>query len=69
MSVIGRLDDQVNAVLIAPLDKGGRRKAEAREEARDEQETASHPNFQTRDEATGSQNKREPDEELPVWLL
>lgn len=69
MSVIGRLDDQVNAVLIAPLDKDARRKTEARREAQDEQATVSHHNHQTPDEALSSQNERAGKDELPIWLL
>lgn len=73
MSVIGRLDEQVDAVLIRPLKKRGER----------QEETATAPEALTHDRPepsapgqrqvpSGDENSRhqrpEPDE-LPVWLL
>jgi hypothetical protein len=69
MPVIGRLDDQVDAVLIAPLDRNCTRTAEAREQSPNEQAAPSNPGLQTPEEADSSQNTRARQEELPVWLL
>ncbi|MDQ1560358.1 MAG: hypothetical protein QOD32_3418 [Pyrinomonadaceae bacterium] len=64
MSVIGRLDDQVEAVLINPL-KGRR--------APDDEEREPHaphaPVSEERDSAGSVPNKREAEPALPVWLL
>jgi hypothetical protein len=62
MSVIGRLDEQVEAVLISPLGK-----------KRDAQEPAPPPATEEsntpRDEESSAQETRTRAEELPVWLL
>jgi DNA-binding protein H-NS len=70
MSVIGRLDEQVDAVLIAPLDKNSRRTTDSR------QQTATPPTApppraaDTTEETLNSQNNNQaPRAELPVWLL
>ena len=63
MSVIGRLDDQVEAVLINPL----RRERSPDEEARKPPETHA-PATEERD-AESPPETREADAELPVWLL
>lgn len=69
MPVIGRLDEQVNAVLIKPL----ARKDEPDRDARVEQE---HENIarpqtatQTASENDFSDETKAEREELPVWLL
>jgi hypothetical protein len=68
MSVIGRLDKQVEEVLISPLDTD-RQRASAKHDAQpDDQPQASEPTG----EASGThQNIRgqHEKEELPVWLL
>lgn len=64
MSVIGRLDDQVEAVLINPLK--GRRAPD--EEEREQPETPA-PLSEERDGADSVPNKREAESALPVWLL
>lgn len=69
MPVIGRLDNQVDAVLIAPLDRNRQRTTEAREQQTGEQTTRPDPGLQTPQPADGSQNTRTHREELPVWLL
>jgi hypothetical protein len=69
MSVIGRLDDQVNRVLIAPLDKNRQSKTDEREAALDEQAAAPHAVQPTPEENESSHKERAAPEELPVWLL
>ncbi|MDQ1610998.1 MAG: hypothetical protein QOG00_929 [Pyrinomonadaceae bacterium] len=64
MSVIGRLDDQVEAVLINPL-KG--RRAPGDEER--EPPAPPAPASEERDSADSVPNKREAEAALPVWLL
>ena len=64
MSVIGRLDEQVEAVLINPL---GRRERAPDEEAREEPQPPA-PATVERDEETPP-GSRERDAALPVWLL
>ncbi|MDX6271112.1 MAG: hypothetical protein QOD28_2335 [Acidobacteriota bacterium] len=61
MSVIGRLDDQVEAVLINPL-KGRRAPG-------DEEREPPVPASEERDSADSVPNKREAEPALPVWLL
>ena len=76
MSVIGRLDDQVNAVLIAPLAEKERRDSEAGElaERKGARATASE-NAITSVQATHpttpapATDKGQVQEALPVWLL
>ncbi|HEX7998210.1 MAG TPA: hypothetical protein VF528_07460 [Pyrinomonadaceae bacterium] len=69
MSVIGRLDDQVDRVLIAPLNKNRQRETDDREPALDEHSASSRPARQIRQENEGSQDEQPAPEELPVWLL
>jgi hypothetical protein len=69
MPVIGKLDNQVDAVLIAPLDRNRPRTTEAREQTSTEHTAPSGPGIQTPEDADGSQNTRARREELPVWLL
>lgn len=66
MSVIGRLDDQVEAVLINPLK---RRERDDAEEARDAPSPpAPTPSNEERD-AGSSPETRDAGDALPVWLL
>lgn len=66
MGVIGRLDDQVNEIIIKPV--GARREAE---ESRSPQEApAPQPQPAPEEEAAGSVEKERAEaSELPVWLL
>jgi hypothetical protein len=65
MPVIGRLDDQVEAILINPH---GRRR---REPGEDERERPPLPPAATeeRGDADSTSEKRETRSTLPVWLL
>lgn len=77
MSVIGRLDEQVDAVLIAPLKKGGGQKSGTTPQERDSKgndiaESSSQTSTPT--EAVGgkvSEDGPSTDgrDRLPVWLL
>lgn len=70
MAVIGRLDDQVDSVLIAPLDRNRRRTTEAQgEQPENWQPSSSQMNSPAPDEAEGVQKEQAEREELPVWLL
>ena len=60
MSVIGRLDKQVEEILISPLDKKGER---VREDERVEEQAVKASTEDTN--ARPSTDKKE----LPVWLL
>ena len=64
MSVIGRLDEQVDAVLISPVSRQRGREETNTPDARDEFPKSEDP----RAEETEHQNTRE-QERLPVWLL
>lgn len=66
MSVIGRLDEQVEAVLIRPLSERRVRDAPARDEG--ETKTPAMPDERA---ATGAMEDKSKDvkRELPVWLL
>ncbi|HEX8145004.1 MAG TPA: hypothetical protein VF553_20720 [Pyrinomonadaceae bacterium] len=73
MSVIGSLDEQVDAVLISPLEKQ-RRSRETETAARDERSNPKAPSTsQTPTRAPGTEKSSghtSPDgDELPVWLL
>jgi hypothetical protein len=61
MPVIGRLDRQVNDILIDPLDRKRTRDAPAPPDDAPPDETKGEP---PRDE-----DRRRDDEPLPVWLL
>ena len=69
MPVIGRLDDQVEAILINPL----RRRDAPGEEARDEPELPAAPAEDTEhkspDESSRERHQGEAASSLPVWLL
>jgi hypothetical protein len=69
MSVIGRLDEQVDAVLIAPLARKG--EGQARTSAAEPHENIEQPRTATRTESEkeDSDNRRARHDELPVWLL
>ncbi len=65
MPVIGRLDDQVDAVLISPLSK---RSPPERKPATGEQPVQHPSQTPTADRTTDVESKTER-ETLPVWLL
>jgi hypothetical protein len=65
MPVIGRLDEQVNDVLITPLEK---RRGPAPPRGQDEPEPSLPPSSEPPDEAPAGETSRAPDA-LPVWLL
>jgi hypothetical protein len=72
MSVIGRLDDQTDAILIKPLEKRSRRSPAPQaqdERAPDETARAPHTDTKTPDKERSSRDEPAPTEELPVWLL
>lgn len=69
MGVIGRLDDQVDSVLIAPLDRNRRDTTEAQHQSENPQPTRSQTDAQAPGEAEGFQHAPAVREELPVWLL
>ncbi|HEY0082907.1 MAG TPA: hypothetical protein VGB61_08975, partial [Pyrinomonadaceae bacterium] len=60
----GRLDDQVEAVLINPL-----RRRSATDEAEREQPSAPAPISEEAPRADAPAEKREAESALPVWLL
>ena len=64
MSVIGRLDDQVEAVLINPL-KRERPTPDTEERVRPAAPAPAHAERETE----SSEETREVDDALPVWLL
>lgn len=66
MAVIGRLDEQVDDVMIKPLSKRGEIRG-----AYDEQEDQSNSITQidTQPKLEGSENSVREKDELPVWLL
>ena len=63
MSVIGRLDGQVDEVLIAPV---GRKK---QQEASEQKEAQTPLPEMAEDESSRVNKSRVEHEELPVWLL
>jgi hypothetical protein len=67
MSVIGRLDDQVEAVLITPLKREHKPDAEERDTPSPTPPSPA-PSHAERD-AESSGETREADAALPVWLL
>lgn len=68
MPVIGRLDKQVEEVLISPLDKTGRHETAKHTTAQQDEETrdALLPTQSSNHESIPRQTEKE---ELPVWLL
>jgi hypothetical protein len=72
MPVIGRLDEQTEAVLITPLEKRDERKpgrAAQDERAPDAAEHPSHTKRRTPGDDESSPDKPARHNELPVWLL
>lgn len=67
MSVIGRLDQQVEEILISPLDKKGERPRTSREAQTGADE--SHEEQAERASRASQVNRQGKTEELPVWLL
>jgi hypothetical protein len=69
MAVIGRLDDQVDSLLIAPLDRNRRDTTEAQQQSKNPQQTQSQTDIPAPGEAESFQHEQAVREELPVWLL
>ena len=78
MSVIGRLDEQVNDILISPLEKERRSQRDAEPEAPEAEQANTQEQARstslTRNPPSGDKHKSSehatPDrEKLPVWLL
>lgn len=69
MAVIGRLDDQVDSVLIAPLDRNRRRTTEAQAQPENQSPASAQTDAHAPGEAESLQNEQAEREELPVWLL
>lgn len=68
MGVIGRLDDQVNEIIIKPV--GARNKPESGAPAAPVEESGSQPQSIVKEERAQAEESREaPHAELPVWLL
>ena len=69
MSVIGRLDDQVNEIIIKPV--GERRKGESQEPSPPAEARPPAPRITNEeDEAQREENPQaRAQDELPVWLL
>lgn len=66
MSVIGRLDKQVEDILINPLNNQER---EEKSLQTDSTRKDTRTNSQTASTNPSSKNQETPREELPVWLL
>jgi hypothetical protein len=69
MSVIGRLDEQVDAVLIAPLDRNRRPTTTERQPPDDAQPAPLAPAPHAPDKAATAHNEQAVKQDLPVWLL
>jgi hypothetical protein len=69
MAVIGRLDNQVDSVLIAPLDRNRRDKMETEVQPENQPPASSQTDARAQGEDESFQNERAAREELPVWLL
>lgn len=68
MSVIGRLDDQVDEIIIKPLGESNRPKEERTQAA--SQETVQQPQAAAeKDQAPDDENREARSPQLPVWLL
>ncbi|HYE65933.1 MAG TPA: hypothetical protein VD966_10130 [Pyrinomonadaceae bacterium] len=66
MSVIGRLDEQTDAILIAPLDRKSKRELTANErEDGERSKTAAEAPIQIEN----SKDNRTKENEMPVWML
>ena len=70
MTVIGRLDEQVDAVLIAPLKRkpGATETAEQKEQTESEVDRERAATLDRARRTEGAAHQRAADE-LPVWLL
>ena len=69
MPVIGRLDDQVDAVLIKPLGRRDEQGAKTTTALSHENIAQPQTATQTAGESESSANTQARREELPVWLL
>lgn len=69
MSVIGRLDDQVNAILITPLAERNANEAEARKIPSQENPVNSDRPEETAATPESTTHKIKDGAALPVWLL
>ena len=69
MPVIGRLDDQVDAVLIKPLERRDEQEADTATAQSRENIAQPQTATQTAGESEFSANTHARREELPVWLL
>lgn len=65
MSIIGRLDKQVDEILISPLDRNRQRAPEAQQPA----DAATPEEAQPSNHAHENPPPRNEKDELPVWLL
>jgi hypothetical protein len=66
MSVIGRMDQQVDDVLISPL---ARRNKQATDDQAREERITHDDKDQSKTESTSVPNRRAKQADLPVWLL
>ncbi len=66
MAVIGRLDEQVDDVMIKPLSKRGETKVADTEQG---DQNKSITQIDTQPKVEGSGNSVREKDELPVWLL
>jgi hypothetical protein len=74
MSVIGRLDEQVDAILIAPLKKRGERKEETEAATDTQTPDRAEPSAPKQQSVPGrvgksSEHRQREADTLPVWLL
>jgi hypothetical protein len=68
MSVIGRLDDQVNEIIIKPVGARNRPGSEAPQPPAEESRPQPVPAAKE-DQAEAEENEKVESSELPVWLL
>jgi hypothetical protein len=69
MSVIGRLDNQVDEIIIKPVGKRKRREGAEGDEM-PSQDAATQPQAETEEYRAEDEDKpRDHSSELPVWLL
>lgn len=69
MSVIGRLDEQVDAILISPLARKGEPQTPLKDSQAQPAPAQTIPVTSTPDKVESSGNQRHAGDELPVWLL
>lgn len=74
MSVIGRLDQQVEAVLITPLKKRGQHKEDEARQDTERSAERTRSSSETNRQSAGGDKQSEQEtpplrDELPVWLL